>query len=275
MDTEDAEDRTLRRISLLLCQPIERMLWPLTILLAVSAPGFAQSDNVAAIERVKPSIVAVGTFERMRSPEFLLRGTGFAVGDGTLIATNEHVVPALVDSEHEEMIAVAVRSTGSAVQIRRAHKVASERSADLALLKIDGPPLPALRLGDSDRVREGEIYLFTGFPIGTVLGLIPATNRAMISAITPIAIPAANAGELNARAIRQLAAGAYRVFQLDGTAYPGNSGSPLYHPASGEVVAIVNMVFVKGTKENALSRPSGISYAIPANKLKDLLDHAH
>lgn len=274
MNGEDAARGPSRRIQPIPCRMIVRALWSLAILLVVPAPGFAQSDNVAAIERVKPSIVAVGTFERIRNPEFLLRGTGFAVGDGSLIATNDHVIPALVDSEHGEMIAVAVPSSGTAVQVRRARKIASEPSADLALLKIDGPPLPALRLGDSDRVREGEIFLFTGFPIGTVLGLIPATNRAMISAITPITIPAANAGELNARAIRQLAAGAYPVFQLDGTAYPGNSGSPLYHPTSGDVVAIVNMVFVKGTKESALSHPSGISYAIPANKLKDLLDHS-
>jgi S1-C subfamily serine protease len=62
------------------------------------------------------------------------------------------------------------------------------------------------------------------------------------------------------------------VFQLDGTAYPGNSGSPVYHPASGEVVGIVNSVLVKGTKESALKTPSGITYAIPVQKLKALLE---
>ncbi len=243
----------------------------LAFLLGRPALAPAQSVDVTAIERVKPSIVAVGTFERLRNPEFRFIGTGFAVGDGSLIATNEHVVPAILDSEREETIAVAIRLSSSTVQIRSARKVASEPSADLALLKIGGPPLPPLRLGNSDRVREGEIYLFTGFPIGTVLGLIPATNRAMISAITPIVIPAAHADQLNARSIRRLAAGAYPVFQLDGTAYPGNSGSPLYDPRSQEVMGIVNMVFVKGTKEAALTNPSGISYAIPAQGLKELL----
>ena len=242
------------------------------ILLGVPAAGSAQSDNVAAIEKVKPSIVAVGTFERLRNPEFQFRGTGFAVGDGSLIATNEHVVSNILDSERDEKLAIAVRSSGDTVQVRSARKVASEPSADLALLKIDGAPLPALRIGDSDRVREGEIYLFTGFPIGPVLGLIPATNRAMISAITPIALPAARASELNARSIRRLKAGAFSVFQLDGTAYPGNSGSPVYDPRSGDVIGIVNMVFVKGTKEAALTNPSGITYAIPAQHLKELLE---
>jgi serine protease Do len=64
------------------------------------------------------------------------------------------------------------------------------------------------------------------------------------------------------------------VFQLDATAFPGNSGSPLYDPATGEVVGILNMVFVKGTKESALTQPSGISYAIPSNFLIELLARA-
>ena len=61
------------------------------------------------------------------------------------------------------------------------------------------------------------------------------------------------------------------VFQLDATAFPGNSGSPLYDPATGEVVGILNMVFVKATKESALTQPSGISYAIPSRFLIELL----
>ena len=43
----------------------------------------------------------------------------------------------------------------------------------------------------------------------------------------------------------------------------GNSGSPLFDTRTGEVVGILNMVFVKGTRESALSNPTGISYAIP------------
>jgi len=64
------------------------------------------------------------------------------------------------------------------------------------------------------------------------------------------------------------------VFQLDATSYPGNSGSPLYDPATGEVVGVLNMAFVKGTKEKALTDPSGISYAIPSRYLKALIGAA-
>jgi S1-C subfamily serine protease len=69
--------------------------------------------------------------------------------------------------------------------------------------------------------------------------------------------------------------GSYPVLQLDATAYPGNSGSPVYDPESGEVLGIINMVFVKGTKEAALTQPSGITYAIPAKHLQALMTKAH
>jgi S1-C subfamily serine protease len=244
------------------------------VAIAAALPAIARSDEPATIERIKPSIVAVGTFERLRSPQFSFAGTGFAVANGSLIATNEHVLPTSLDGERHETLAIAVRSGAGTVRIRPARKVASDPTRDLVLLEIEGPPLPALRLGDSHGVREGERYLFTGFPIGGVLGLFPVTHRTMIAAVTPIVIPAARADKLDARSARQLAVGAYPVFQLDGTAYPGNSGSPVYHPQTGEVIGIVNSVFVKGTKESALAQPSGITYAIPAQKLKDLLDRA-
>ena len=55
------------------------------------------------------------------------------------------------------------------------------------------------------------------------------------------------------------------------TAYPGNSGSPVYHIESGEVVGVINKVFVSQGKESALSAPSGISYAIPVKHVDALL----
>jgi S1-C subfamily serine protease len=62
------------------------------------------------------------------------------------------------------------------------------------------------------------------------------------------------------------------VFQLDGTAYPGNSGSPVYDIATGEVYAVLNKVFVQGGREAAVEQPSGISYAIPIDLARPLLD---
>jgi serine protease Do len=255
-------------------QPLRLRIRAAALSLALGVPiaGFADNPAPATIARVKASIVAVGTFERLRNPQFSFAGTGFVVGDGLRIATNEHVLPKALDGGRNETLAIALRAGDGAVQIRPARKLAVDSAHDLALLELQGAPLPALRLGDSKRVREGDTYLLTGFPIGAVLGLYPATHRTMIAAITPIVIPAARADKLDARAARRLAAGAIPVFQLDATAYPGNSGSPVYHPESGEVIGIVNSVLVKSSRESALAQPSGITYAIPVRKLLELLN---
>ena len=128
-----------------------------------------------------------------------------------------------------------------------------------------------MRIGRSADVREGQEVLFTGYPIGAVLGPHPATHRAMIASVTPIAIPLPRAGELSPQTIRRLSAGQFPVFQLDATAYPGNSGSPIYDPENGDVLGVINMVFVKGTKESALTQPSGITYAVPSSHIEELL----
>jgi len=68
-----------------------------------------------------------------------------------------------------------------------------------------------------------------------------------------------------------LRAARFDIYQLDGTAYPGNSGGPLLDSDSGQVLGIVNMVLVKNSRESLLSSPSGISYAIPVRYLRALL----
>jgi S1-C subfamily serine protease len=110
-----------------------------------------------------------------------------------------------------------------------------------------------------------------GFPIGGALGFSPVTHRAMVSSITPIVLPAATGQQLTEKSIRSIRDGSFNIFQLDGTAYPGNSGGPLFDADSGEVIGIINMVFIKSTKESAISQPSGISYAIPSNYLQQLV----
>jgi serine protease Do len=233
---------------------------------------------IETIQRIKGSVVAVGTFERTRSPQFQFLGTGFAVEDGSLIVTNAHVVARLLDPAQRETYAILIpqpdKDDPNKAQVREATQVATDAESDLALLRISGPALPALKLGQSADVKEGQEVLFTGYPIGAVLGPHPATHRAIIASVTPIAIPLSRAGELSPLTIRRLAAGQYPVFQLDATAYPGNSGSPLYDAATGEVIGIVNKVFVQGTKEAALTQPSGITYAVPASHLRALLQRA-
>ena len=250
-----------------------RLLGAAAVASALLLAGGARADGAQTIERVKASVVAIGTFERTRSPPFQFLGTGFAVGDGTLIATNAHVLPKVLDPARQEVLAIVIPALlkDGKEPGREAKQIAVDTASDIALLRMQGPALPALKIGDSDAAKEGQDVLFTGFPIGGALGLFPATHRGIISAITPIAIAQGRAGDLNPQTIRRLASGAFSIFQLDATAYPGNSGSPVYDPASGEVLGIVNMVFVKGSKEAVLTEPSGIAYAVPSSRLESLL----
>jgi serine protease Do len=233
-----------------------------------------ENSAIATIGRVKASIVAVGTYEPTRTPQFEFRGTGFAVGDGSLIATNAHVLPTSLDPKRLQVLGVLLPGSGFKPEFREVKQSAVDPGSDLALLAMGGVRLPPLKLRDSDTVKEGQDVFFTGFPIGAAIGFFPATHRGMISAITPIALPQARSSQLNPQLIRRLTSGPFLVFQLDATAYPGNSGSPIYDPDTGEVLGVVNMVFVKGTKESVLTQPSGITYAVPANHLRELLQKA-
>jgi S1-C subfamily serine protease len=231
------------------------------------------ADLAQTIERIKPSIVGIGTFLKVRNPNIVFTGTGFVVADGRHVVTNFHVVANELDVEKKEIRIVLVSNGGEPVA-REAALMAADKEHDLAILSISGDPLPPLQLGDSTKVREGQMLALTGFPMGMVLGFHPATHRAMVSAITPVALPGITAKQLTAKAISRIRDSAYRVFQLDGTAYPGNSGSPLYDPEDGAVYGIINSVFVQGTREAAISRPSGITYAIPAQYIREMLRDA-
>lgn len=232
----------------------------------------AHADVADTLDAVKPGVVGVGTFNPTGSPRANLKGTGFAVLDGRHVVSCAHIFDRLLDTEKKETHAIFI-GRDRQVNVRTAKIIALDKARDLALLKIEGPALQALKLGESSRAREGWQLYFTGYPIGSVLGLNPSTHRAGLAAIIPIFTPVQHASQLNARTLKQ-AKDAFEVFELDAIAYPGNSGSPVWHPDTGEVLGVVNSVYVKGAKEAALSAPSGISYAIPAKYVQELLERA-
>ena len=240
------------------------------VLLVLGAGQARAADMVKTVAAVKPSIVGIGTYQKTRSPAIRFVGTGFVTGDGLSVVTNAHVVPELLDTEKFEQLGV-VTGEADAISFRPAELVTRDRQHDLAHLRLSGAPMPALRLGDSAAAQEGQNLAFTGFPLGMILGLNRVTHRAMLSAITPVVMPSLSSRGLDARAITQLQRAPFRIFQLDGTAYPGNSGSPVYDPDTGLVLGVINMVFVKGLKESAITSPSGITYAVPAIYVQELL----
>ena len=127
-----------------------------------------------------------------------------------------------------------------------------------------------MSLADQKIRPDGSYIAFTGFPIGAVLGLYPVTHRGIISSITPTVTPAQTAGQISLKMLKRMR-NPYFAYQLDATAYPGNSGSAMYDMKTGEVLGIINKVFVQTTKEAVISNPSGITYAIPVKYLHEIL----
>lgn len=247
-----------------------RLAAGLALILCVPRADAADMPEVVAV--VKRSVVAVGTFAAVRAQQHQLRGTGFAAAPN-LIVTNGHVLPDTLDAERKEIYAIYLPAGRSGAEMREATLIRRDAAHDLALLRYAGPALPALSLGTNGQAREGQSIAFTGYPILNALGLFPATHRGIISAIAPVAIPAGSARELTPEVLKRLGQ-PFDIYQLDATAYPGNSGSPLYDAGTGRVLGVVNSTFVKGSREAALSAPSGISYAIPVEHVRALIEAA-
>jgi len=240
----------------------------LTIVLSLSPMAAAAEGDglIETVRRIKPAIVGIGFRNPLGRPPVRLVGTGFAIGDGSLVATNNHVV--MQQDEREQLVVLAGR--GEKPAVITGEVVAFDAGHDVAVIRIGGPPLKPLSLGPAEFRPEGTPIAFTGYPIGAIYGLFPVTHRGIVSAITPIVIPQANPRQLSVAMIRRLQ-DRFRVYQLDATAYPGNSGSPLYVADSGQVLGVISSVFVKETKEKVLSDPSGITFAVPVRYLLELL----
>lgn len=261
------------------CEAVHRR-WVILAAVLVLALGLLRAGAAAGaelpdvIEAVRPSIVAVGTAYPPRQPNrkgppVTYRGTGFVIGNGRQVITNAHVIPQNIDTANREAL-VVFSGRGAKALATPVRVVRSDTEHDVALLEMADRVLPALQLGDSGGVREGQEVAFTGYPMGMVLGLYPVTHRGIVSAIAPVARPAEDSRSISAAQMARLR-NPFNVFQLDATAYPGNSGSPVYLPGSGKVIGVINSVHVKESRESVLEKPSGISYAIPVEHVKALL----
>ena len=176
----------------------------LVLALAAAAALPARADLAEVIVRSKASVLPVGTFNATDSPRFGFRGTGFVVGDGNLVATNFHVLPAGAEADSGPVVVVMAGRTGETAQLRRARVVGTDRARDLALLRIEGPPLAPLTLQEGEMAKEGQSIAVMGFPIGGTLGFALVTHRGIIASVTTAALPAATAQQLVPRALGAL-----------------------------------------------------------------------
>lgn len=241
----------------------------ITILLMVFGTCQVFSEEFTkVVETVTPSVVAIGMYTPIENSGNQVLGTGFVVADGKHAVTNYHVVSKILDPQIVQHY-VVITGKGTKIQAFKAEVLEIDPLHDLALLEFNST-LPIAMLASDAMLKPGTDVAFTGFPIGAAIGIYPATHKGMVSAITPDAIPAQNANQLTSAMLSRLNK-PEMVYQLDATAYPGNSGSPVYSVEEGEVVGVINKVFVSQGKESALSAPSGISYAIPVKHVNALL----
>ena len=93
----------------------------------VSSPAAWGQSLAGLVARSKGSVVAVGSFSALRSPRFSFSGTGFVLGDGTLVATCLHVLPDLVVSTERVELSVQLRSERGDLEWRAAKVLVRDR----------------------------------------------------------------------------------------------------------------------------------------------------
>ena len=158
-------------------------------------------------------------------------GSGVIVSKEGHIVTNNHVLNGTND------VTVQLNDGREA----KARIVGTDAQIDLAVLKIDLPNLVPLPLGDSDKVRVGEIVMAIGNPFG----LEGSVSQGIISA----------------KDRRAMNDSQVEFFQTDTAINPGNSGGPLVD-IRGEVIGINSAIYSESGGNQ------GIGFAIPSNVVK-------
>lgn len=240
------------------------------LVLSLLSPGAARADSFpAVIKKVKPAVVAIGTFDIKTKPMVNFYGTGFLISpDGTVVTAN-HVIHALSRNLEREKLRIFFAGGGEEEKGAAAVVVAQSNEYDLAILKCLGKDLPYLKIGKSQQLQEGDEVAFSGYPYGNLLGLYPTTHRGRVSSISPNILPVATAAELNPAMVKALET-KYNIYHLDAVAYPGNSGGPVFDPQTGEVLGVLVSGLIEKQAEGKLKLPTGISYAIPIEYLNKL-----
>lgn len=219
---------------------------PLELTEAEAAPSYdaEEINNITVYKKALPSVVNITATALVYNFFYGAvpqqgQGSGFILDKAGHVLTNFHVI--------------AGANKGIEVKLYNKHTykaeiVGTDKTHDLALLKIDAPDLvPATLASSSDLVVGQKVYA-----IGNPFGLSGTMTRGIISSI---------------RSIRGSEdAPIEDAIQTDAAINPGNSGGPLLN-SRGEVIGINTMIASNGAEQS-----SGIGFAIPINTAKAVLD---
>jgi serine protease Do len=221
-------------------------------------PGLirANDEMIELVDRVTPAVVSIDTeilkrerildplqgriYERDRVTPGL--GSGVIVSEEGHVITNHHVI------EGHKRIRVTLHDGRSLP----ATLINSDKLLDIAVLRIQGSQpdekFAALKFGDSDAVRVGQLAIAVGNPFG--LG------------------ESVTVGRVSARD-RSLSDGQRDLFQTDAAINPGNSGGPLLNHL-GEIIAINASIYSEDRENPGFQ---GIGFSIPSNDVRRTMEY--
>jgi tetratricopeptide (TPR) repeat protein len=210
----------------------------IVVLIAIVIPADGQDLLPELVRRIKPSAVAIETFDSRGDK--LSRGSGFFI-DSDRIVTNRHVIEGAYRAE-------AHSSTGKVYPVKGVLAVDAE--GDIALLKIDAPAdqIKPLSL-DKTSPQEGESIVVIGNP----LGLEGSVTNGIVSAVRDI--PTFG-----------------RIIQITAPISSGSSGSPVVN-MQGQVIGIATLQITGGQSVNFAIPSERISQlqVVPLFSLQELV----
>jgi len=214
-----------------------------------------ESVVIEVVEKVSPSVVTVGVERRIididpfgmfripqdRSEEQDI-GSGFIVSKAGLVVTNKHVVAA--SGKYN-----VITHDGKKYEVVSIYR---DPANDLAIIKIQAEALIPVEMGDSSKVKVGQLVVAIGTPLGEFRGSV---TKGIVSGLGR----GITAGSPFEGFVERLD----DVIQTDAAINPGNSGGPLVN-SSGQVIGI-NTAIASGAEN--------IGFAIPIDVVREALDN--
>ncbi len=209
-----------------------------------SAPRVTSYAQAVAASAPAVANIYTETYTTSRFSSELLRrralGSGGVIDNQGYVVTNWHVI------KDADQIFVQLADG----RVATPKLVGSDPDTELALLHIDLPDLPEVRLGRSDQLEVGEVVLAIGNSLGlsqtVTMGIVSATGR----------------GQLDIAAFEDF-------IQTDAAINVGNSGGALVN-TDGELVGINTAVISAAPRDQAM--PEGLGFAIPVNLVRGVME---